>query len=78
MFFLLMDYGMNERIPKTELVEIWRYVGTFENVRELVGVACGEMIVEDNLFIFFTMGDLGARTLKHSLNLEKQPRRNKN
>ena len=53
---------------------MWWYVGTFENMRELVLeiIACGEMTIEDNFFIFSTVGDLGAKTLKYSLNLEKQ------
>ena len=72
-FFAIMGLKINERIPKTVVNEMWQYVGTFENMQELVYeiIACREMIIEDNHFIFSSMEDLGARTLKYSLNLEK-------
>ena len=38
-------------------------------------IAYGEMTVKDEFFIFSTVGDLGARTLKYSLNLERQLKR---
>ena len=46
---------------------MWWYVGTFENMKELVCeiIAHGEMIVEDNLLIFSIIKDLKARTLKY-------------
>ena len=41
-------------------------------LRRRVRIACGEITVEDEFCIFSIVGDLGARTLKYSLNLEKQ------
>ena len=72
-----MDFKINEKIPKTSIEELWQYIGTFENMRKLVCeiIAHGEITVEDEFFIFSTVGDLGARTLKYSLNLEKQLKR---
>ena len=35
-FFAIMGFKINEKIPKTSVEELWRYVGTFENMRELV------------------------------------------
>ena len=42
-------------------------------MRELVCeiITCGEMTIEDEFFIFSIVGDLRARTLKYSLNLER-------
>ena len=42
-------------------------------MRELVCeiIACGELIVDNNLFIFSTKGDLRARTSKYAFNLKK-------
>ena len=64
-FFVIMDFTINKKIPKTSIEELWRYVGTFENMRELVCeiIAHREMTIEDEFFIFSTAGDLGARML---------------
>ena len=72
-----MGFKINEKIPKTSIEELWRYIGTFENIRELVCeiIARGEIIVEDEFFIFSIVGDLGAMMLKYSLNLERQLKR---
>ena len=76
-FFAIMDFKMNKKIPKTSVEEIWRYVGTFENMRKLFCeiIARGEMTIEDEFFIFSKVGDLEARMLKYSLNLERQLKR---
>ena len=69
-----MNYRMYDKIPKKKMVDMWKYIGSFENMKELVCeiVARGELIVEDNLFIFSTIGDLGVRTLKYAFNVKNQ------
>ena len=53
-FFAIMGFKMNKKVPKTSIEEMWQYVGNFENMRELVCeiIAYREMTVEDD-FLFF-------------------------
>ena len=54
-----MDIGLYEKILREDMANLWKDMGAYENMREFI---C-EIIVEDNLFVFSIIGDLGAKTL---------------
>ena len=64
---------MYEKVFQEAMADLWKNAAIHENMRDLISeiVARGDVTVEDNVFVFSTVGELEARTLKYTLTLEK-------
>ena len=73
-FFYIMNIGRHKRISPEILADLWKDAIAYENMGDLICeiVARGNITIEGNMFVFSTIGDFEASTLKYVFTLENQ------